>query len=149
MALNFDSAYHLCQLVHPLLKASGMGSIVFISSYAGMVSLGTGTVYAASKGELFTILIRQFLLLLMVNWNIKFEQGHWAFPVSDLIFSCNQSADKKSGLWMGKRQHKEQLCCSWDYQNLSCRACNILSSYFCFLLDAFCPTECFSIGLLD
>ncbi|KAK6933136.1 hypothetical protein RJ641_036030, partial [Dillenia turbinata] len=52
MATNFDSAYHLCQLAHPLLKASGVGSIVFISSVAGLVSLGTGSVYAAGKAAL-------------------------------------------------------------------------------------------------
>ena len=52
MTTNLDSAFHLCQLAYPLLKASGMGSIVFISSVAGVVSLGTGSVYAASKGEL-------------------------------------------------------------------------------------------------
>ena len=51
MAVNLDSAYHLCQLAYPLLKASGMGSIVFISSIAGVVSLGTGSVYAACKGK--------------------------------------------------------------------------------------------------
>lgn len=55
MAINLDSAYHLCQLTHPLLKASGMGSIVFISSISGVVSLGTGSVYAASKGESYHI----------------------------------------------------------------------------------------------
>ena len=49
---NFESAYHMCQLAHPLLKASGMGSIVFISSVAGVVSIGSGSIYAASKGEL-------------------------------------------------------------------------------------------------
>ncbi|KAH1196686.1 Tropinone reductase [Glycine max] len=32
MATNLDSAYHLSQLAYPLLKASGNGSIVFISS---------------------------------------------------------------------------------------------------------------------
>lgn len=51
MATNFESTYHLCQLAHPLLKASGMGSIVFISSVAGLVSIGSGSIYAASKGE--------------------------------------------------------------------------------------------------
>ncbi|KAK3422510.1 tropinone reductase homolog At5g06060 [Eucalyptus grandis] len=52
MATNFDSAYHLCQIAHPLLKASGAGSIIFISSVAGVVSLGTGSVYAATKGAI-------------------------------------------------------------------------------------------------
>uniref|UniRef100_A0A7N0UNV1 Uncharacterized protein n=1 Tax=Kalanchoe fedtschenkoi TaxID=63787 RepID=A0A7N0UNV1_KALFE len=50
MATNFESVYHLCQLAHPLLKASGCGSIVFLSSVAGVVSLNVGSVYGASKG---------------------------------------------------------------------------------------------------
>ncbi|KAL2333283.1 hypothetical protein Fmac_014496 [Flemingia macrophylla] len=52
MAVNLDSAYHLCQLAYPLLKASGMGSIVFISSIAGVISVGTGSVYAACKAAI-------------------------------------------------------------------------------------------------
>ncbi|KAJ4843081.1 hypothetical protein Tsubulata_019139, partial [Turnera subulata] len=36
---NLESAYHLSQLGHPLLKASGVGSIVYLSSVAGVVSL--------------------------------------------------------------------------------------------------------------
>ncbi|ERN00954.1 hypothetical protein AMTRI_Chr04g187530 [Amborella trichopoda] len=52
MATNLESAYHMCQLTHPLLKASGVGSIVFISSVAGVVALHTGTIYAATKGAL-------------------------------------------------------------------------------------------------
>jgi len=52
MSTNFESAYHLCQLSHPLLKASGNGSIVFISSVAGVVAINSGTIYAASKGAI-------------------------------------------------------------------------------------------------
>lgn len=52
MSTNLESAYHLCQLAHPLLKASGAGNIVFMSSVAGVVSIGgnVGSVYAATKG---------------------------------------------------------------------------------------------------
>jgi len=52
MATNLESTYHLCQLAHPLMKASGAGSIVFISSVAGLVSLGSGTIYAATKAAI-------------------------------------------------------------------------------------------------
>ena len=52
MSTNLESAYHFSQLAHPLLKASGAGSIVFISSVAGLVGIASGTIYAASKGEL-------------------------------------------------------------------------------------------------
>jgi len=32
MAINFESAFHLCQLAHTLLKAMGAGGIINISS---------------------------------------------------------------------------------------------------------------------
>lgn len=50
MSTNFESVYHLCQLSHPLLKLSGRGSIVFISSIAGVLAGNFGTIYSASKG---------------------------------------------------------------------------------------------------
>ncbi|CAH2049825.1 unnamed protein product [Thlaspi arvense] len=50
MGTNFESAYHLCQLAHPLFRASGKGSVVFISSIAGLVGLPRLSIYAASKG---------------------------------------------------------------------------------------------------
>ena len=53
MSTNFESTYHLCQLAHPYLKASGAASIVFISSVAGVVSIkGVSAVYGATKGIL-------------------------------------------------------------------------------------------------
>ncbi|KAL8539093.1 hypothetical protein ACS0TY_000907 [Phlomoides rotata] len=52
MATNLESSYHLCQLAHPLLKASGRGSIVFISSVAGQVHLFSGSIYGATKGAI-------------------------------------------------------------------------------------------------
>ncbi|VVA30372.1 PREDICTED: tropinone reductase [Prunus dulcis] len=52
MSTNLESAYHLCQLAHPLLKASGAGSIVFLSSVAGVISLEVGSIYSAAKGAM-------------------------------------------------------------------------------------------------
>ncbi|KAK9998718.1 hypothetical protein SO802_018321 [Lithocarpus litseifolius] len=53
MCTNLESAYHMCQLAYPLLKASGAGSIVFVSSVAGVVGLTLGvSIYAAAKGGL-------------------------------------------------------------------------------------------------
>ena len=54
MNTNLQSPYHLCQLAHPLLKASGNGNIVFISSVAGIVALPMLSVYSATKGMLPT-----------------------------------------------------------------------------------------------
>ncbi|EXB65288.1 Tropinone reductase-like protein [Morus notabilis] len=52
LSTNFESTYHLCQLAHPLLKASGGGSIVFISSVAGLLNISSGSIYAASKAAI-------------------------------------------------------------------------------------------------
>ncbi|PWA95164.1 glucose/ribitol dehydrogenase [Artemisia annua] len=52
MSTNFDSSYQICQLAHPLLKASGVGSIVFISSVAGLFHVNVGTIYSAAKGAM-------------------------------------------------------------------------------------------------
>ncbi|CAH2060152.1 unnamed protein product [Thlaspi arvense] len=46
---NIESPYHLSQLSHPLQKASGFGSIVFISSVGGVVSMDTGSIYGLTK----------------------------------------------------------------------------------------------------
>ncbi|KAL7248381.1 hypothetical protein ACSBR2_003157 [Camellia fascicularis] len=52
MRTDVESPYHLCQLAYPLLKASGYGSIVFISSVAGVTALPAVSVYAAAKGAI-------------------------------------------------------------------------------------------------
>lgn len=52
MTTNLESAYHLCQLAHPLLKASGSASIVFISSVSGVVAISSGSIYAMTKGAM-------------------------------------------------------------------------------------------------
>jgi Tropinone reductase 1 len=62
MATNFEAAYHLCQLAHPLLKASGAGSIIFISSVGGLQSIFCGSVYEASKGN--------FLVANFFSWTV-------------------------------------------------------------------------------
>lgn len=52
MSTNFDSSYYLSKLAHPLLKASGSGSIVFITSVAGIVAAPKVSSYAACNGAI-------------------------------------------------------------------------------------------------
>jgi Tropinone reductase 1 len=52
MSTNLESAYHMSQLAYPLLRASGAGSIVFVSSVASVVAVNIGTsIYSATKGN--------------------------------------------------------------------------------------------------
>ncbi|XP_052309362.1 tropinone reductase homolog At2g29170-like isoform X4 [Populus trichocarpa] len=53
MNINLGSAFHLSQLAHPLLKASGAGRIVFMSSIASVVSINPQyPIYSATKGAM-------------------------------------------------------------------------------------------------
>ncbi len=52
LAINLTSAFDLCRLCHPHLKASGKGSIVNLGSIAGLVALPTGSPYAMTKAAL-------------------------------------------------------------------------------------------------
>ncbi|ESW12487.1 hypothetical protein PHAVU_008G117200 [Phaseolus vulgaris] len=63
MATNFESAFHLCQLAHPLLKESGSGNIVFISSIAGVQAIPLLSAYSASKGAM-----NQFTKNVALEW---------------------------------------------------------------------------------
>ncbi|KAM0940278.1 putative oxidoreductase [Dioscorea sansibarensis] len=49
MTTNFESALHLSQLAHPLLKLSSSGSIVFISTMGTLRVYEGSAIYAASK----------------------------------------------------------------------------------------------------
>ncbi|CAG7878101.1 unnamed protein product [Brassica rapa] len=44
--------FHTEYVLHPSLKASGSGSIVFISSVAGVVSCSVGSIYGTTKGAI-------------------------------------------------------------------------------------------------
>ncbi|GAB3302638.1 SDR family oxidoreductase [Hymenobacter tenuis] len=52
LATNLDSAWELSRGVQPLLKAAGGGSIVNISSVAGLTHVRTGAIYGMTKAAL-------------------------------------------------------------------------------------------------
>ncbi|XP_019177315.1 PREDICTED: tropinone reductase homolog [Ipomoea nil] len=52
MSTNFEAPYHLSQLSYPLLKATGHGSIVFVSSVAGLLAVPYCSLYSGSKGAI-------------------------------------------------------------------------------------------------
>ncbi|KAB2050452.1 hypothetical protein ERO13_A13G226000v2 [Gossypium hirsutum] len=51
-SINFESAYNISVLAHPLLKASPSTSIVFISSVAGILPVSFAPIYGANKGAM-------------------------------------------------------------------------------------------------
>jgi tropinone reductase I len=54
MATNLESCFHLTQLAHPLLLSAtvGGGSVVNVSSIAGLIGLPALSVYSMTKGAM-------------------------------------------------------------------------------------------------
>ncbi|XP_042448413.1 tropinone reductase homolog At5g06060-like isoform X2 [Zingiber officinale] len=52
MNTNLEADFHLSQLAHTLLKASGQGNIIFISLIAGLEGYSSLYVYGSSKATL-------------------------------------------------------------------------------------------------
>ncbi|KAL9289832.1 hypothetical protein ACSQ67_024396 [Phaseolus vulgaris] len=75
MATNFESAFHLTQLAHPLLKESGSGNIVFISSIAGVQAIPLLSAYSASKGAM-----NQFTKNVALEWAKDYIRANVVAP---------------------------------------------------------------------
>ncbi|GAB3319597.1 SDR family oxidoreductase [Larkinella ripae] len=60
---NLRSGYELCQAAYPLLKESGNGSIVFVSSVSGLTHTSSGSIYGMTKAAL-----HQLARNLAVEW---------------------------------------------------------------------------------
>lgn len=63
MATNLKSAFEMCRLAYPLIKASAQGNIINISSVAGLNHLRTGAIYGMSKAAM-----NQLTKNLAVEW---------------------------------------------------------------------------------
>ncbi|GAB4860105.1 hypothetical protein Ancab_011583 [Ancistrocladus abbreviatus] len=94
MATNFESGYHLSQLAHPLLKASGTGTIIFVSSITSLVYLGVGSIYSSSKGAM-----NQLTRYLACEWakdNIKTNAvapGFIKTPLAEQVINDKECLD--------------------------------------------------------
>lgn len=80
-AVNVVGPYQMCRAVAPTMKAQGGGSIVNISSIAGVVGVGSSIAYAASKGALNTMTLSLARVLgpeIRINAVCPgFVQGRW------------------------------------------------------------------------
>ncbi|GAB4860094.1 hypothetical protein Ancab_011572 [Ancistrocladus abbreviatus] len=98
--VNLESAFHLSQLAHPILKASGSASIIFVSSIAGLNAVNVGSIYASSKGA-----INQLTKYLACEWaedNIRTNAvtpGFIRTPLSeDFIHNMGDAIKSKTPL---------------------------------------------------
>jgi len=49
---NLSASFHLSRMFYPLLKKSGQGNIIFMSSVAGLTHVRTGAVYGMTKAAM-------------------------------------------------------------------------------------------------
>lgn len=108
MTTNLESNYHMCQLAHPLLKSSGMGSIVFVSSVAGLVAISAGTLQAATKGHFF------FLL----PCNVLCRGTFFHFKVFAKLLSLDLFLSHAGAI----NQITKNLACEWAKDNIRTNA---------------------------
>ncbi|OMO83349.1 Short-chain dehydrogenase/reductase SDR [Corchorus olitorius] len=91
---NLLSAQKLSLIAHPLLKASGAGSVVFLSSIAGLIPVKSAPVYGVMKGAM-----NQLTKHLACEWggdNIRVNVVAPALirtPLSEAVFA-NENAVK-------------------------------------------------------
>ncbi|XP_021758910.1 tropinone reductase homolog At5g06060-like [Chenopodium quinoa] len=111
MALNFDSAYHLSQLAYPMLKASGGGNIIFLSSIASFFGINVGSAYGAAKGAL-----NQLAKNLACEWakdNIRVNSvapGYIRTPLADVLLSKKENLeDIKSRTALGREGEPQEV----------------------------------------
>ncbi|CAN0854380.1 Tropinone reductase homolog At2g29170 [Linum grandiflorum] len=52
MSTNLESAFSLSKLAYPLLKSSGEGSVIFMSSVAGVSAVQIGCIYGMTKAAM-------------------------------------------------------------------------------------------------
>ena len=55
LTTNLRSAYELCQAAYPLLKASGNGRIVMVSSVSALTHTSSGSLYGMSKAAMLQL----------------------------------------------------------------------------------------------
>lgn len=103
MTLNFDSAFHLSQLAHPMLKASGASSIIFISSVSSFLATNIGSVSGAAKGA-----INQLARNLACEWardNIRVNSvapGYIKTALSDRALSIKHAEGMIARIALGR-----------------------------------------------
>jgi NAD(P)-dependent dehydrogenase (short-subunit alcohol dehydrogenase family) len=101
-AVNVDSVFLGCQTALPLLKDNQPGSIVNISSIAGLIASDTMPGYNASKAAVWMLSKSVALYCAKRGWDVRCNSVHPSFIDTPILdgFAANAQLDK--GVVMGK-----------------------------------------------
>jgi len=99
-AVNVDSAFLGCQAALPLMKDNQPGSIINVSSIAGLIASDTMPAYNASKAAIWMLSKSVALYCAKRGWDIRSNSVHPAFvdtPILDGIGKAGVEKDVVKG----------------------------------------------------
>ena len=101
-AVNVDSVFLGCQKALPLLKDNQPGSIVNISSIAGLIASDTMPGYNASKAAVWMLSKSVALYCSKMGWNIRCNSVHPTFVDTPILDGIGKNAGIEKDVVMGK-----------------------------------------------
>jgi NAD(P)-dependent dehydrogenase (short-subunit alcohol dehydrogenase family) len=101
-AINVDSVFLGCQKALPLMKDSQPGSIINISSIAGLIASDTMPGYNASKAAVWMLSKSVALYCAKMGWDIRSNSVHPTFIDTPILDGMVQSTGKPKDVIMDK-----------------------------------------------
>lgn len=101
-AINVDSVFLGCQKALPLLKDNQPGSIINISSIAGLIASDTMPGYNASKAAVWMLTKSVALYCAKMGWDIRCNSVHPTFIDTPILDGIVASSGKPKDVIMGK-----------------------------------------------
>jgi NAD(P)-dependent dehydrogenase (short-subunit alcohol dehydrogenase family) len=101
-AVNVDSVFLGCQKALPLMKDNQPGSIVNISSIAGLIASDTMPGYNASKAAVWMLSKSVALYCAKMGWNIRSNSVHPTFVDTPILDGITRSSGHPKDVVMGK-----------------------------------------------
>jgi len=101
-AINVDSVFLGCQKALPLMKDNQPGSIINISSIAGLIASDTMPGYNASKAAVWMLTKSVALYCAKRGWNIRCNSIHPTFVDTPILDGIGANAGLSKEVVMGK-----------------------------------------------
>ncbi|MFM2302206.1 MAG: hypothetical protein RLZZ84_1942 [Pseudomonadota bacterium] len=101
-AINVDSVFLGCQKALPLMKDSQPGSIINISSIAGLIASDTMPGYNASKAAVWMLSKSVALYCAKMGWDIRSNSVHPTFVDTPILDGIAASSGHPKEVVMGK-----------------------------------------------
>ncbi len=101
-AVNVDSVFLGCQTAIPLLKDNQPGSIINISSIAGLIASDTMPGYNASKAAVWMLSKSVALYCAKMGWDIRSNTIHPTFIDTPILDGMAASAGREKSVIMDK-----------------------------------------------